>query len=186
MTLDLNKKLLIIAGLAIGFIFIVILLIASTSNKQGKENQTGKEITFVAQNGQYQDKICNLTFPYPNHWVISEIELPLAKEALSQAVFNQPAGNNQPTKNSILSYFCYSAQEYTAQQLLGEIFSGTTEQITFNNYEWHRNGNFIYTTINDKLIIFQMFFTKYDIKPKPGYEETFLEIIENVKVSNSY
>jgi hypothetical protein len=179
-----KKKLIIIAGLT-GFLVILPILVISFIASSKKKDQTavrGKGANFAVIDGQFQDKICQTSFTYPDDWIVSELKLPLSQDPLSQAVFDQPAGNNQPAKNSILSYLCFDASQYTIDQFLTGVVLGSGETIRLGgNLEWQRNGNFAYTVSQNKLIIFQMFFTKYDIKPEAGYEEAFLGIIESVK-----
>ncbi len=125
---------------------------------------------------EYSDDICKVKFNYPKNWTKSDTILPLPQEPLSQATFDEPG------KNSIFSYICYDANWYSFNQFLEQNpFGGQAESINAGEAKWQRVGNFIYTTQNNKLIIFEMFFTKYDLKPEPGYEETFLNILKTAQ-----
>lgn len=140
----------------------------------------------VIQNGageQYVDKICQIRFKYPENWKTTGTVLPLPQKPLSQVVFNEPAKPGSAAKNSILSFICYDAKKYSFDQFIGQssLFQGQTEVITIGSIKWQRLGNFIYTVKNDKLYIFQMFFTKYDIHPDPHYEQIFLQILQAVQ-----
>lgn len=146
-----------------GLLVLVLILVLSG----GKEGGVG----------EYYDDICQVKFGYPKSWTKSNIILPLPQKPLSEATFNEPG------KNSIFSYICYDAKNYSFNQFLAynQFGSGGVENIAAAGVKWQRVGNFIYTTQNNKLIIFQMFFTKYDLKPEPGYEDTFLKIIQSVQ-----
>lgn len=150
----------------------------SLSGRPSSDQSTG----LLTNAGKYQDEICGVSFAYPEHWVRSDIRLPLPQEPLSQVTFNEPGSENKPAKNSILSYICYDAGKYSFDQFVGQNTLGQqTEVISVGQTKWQRVGNFIYTTRNDKLLILQMFFTKYDLNPETGYEETFLQIIKSVR-----
>jgi len=151
---------LILAGLLI--LVILGLVLVLTGQKESKE---------------YSDDICKVKFGYPKSWTKSGLVLPLPQEPLSQATFDELE------KKSIFSYICYDAKNYSFSQFLtyNQFGSGGVENIDAGGVKWQRVGNFIYTTQNNKLIIFEMFFTKYDLKPEPGYEETFLNILKTVQ-----
>ena len=156
---------LILAGLLI--LVILGLVLVLTGQKELKE---------------YSDDICKVKFNYPRNWLKSDITLPLPQEPLSQVTFDEPAQKDSPPKNSILSYICYDAKNYSFSQFIEQSpFGSQTEIINLEETKWQRVGNFIYTTQNNKLIILEMFFTKYDLKPEPGYEETFLNILKTVQ-----
>ncbi|MGI6278297.1 MAG: hypothetical protein ACOYJ8_00550 [Patescibacteria group bacterium] len=177
-----RKNRLIVVGLVIFSVLVIILATVLILKGKSWGSEMAEEADFFAQEGQYQDNVCQFSFVYPDFWEISEIKLPLPQEPLSQVVFDQPSKNGQPVKKSILSFVCYDASQYSFDQFLAQgIKSSETETITVGNQKWSRMGNFAYTVRGDKLVILQMFFTKYDIKPEPGYEETFLEIINSVK-----
>jgi len=115
--------------------------------------------------------------------VKSDVGLSLSPDPLSYAVFNEPAKGNSSPKNSIFSFVCYDAKNILLINLwLKNTFSQEqAETISVGSKKWQRLGNFIYIMSDDKLYIFQMFFTKYDLRPESGYEEIFLDIIKSVK-----
>jgi len=156
-----RKKLvyIILAGLLI----LVLILVFS----KGKEGGVG----------EYYDDICQVKFGHPESWTKSDLVLPLPQKPLSEATFDEPG------KKSIFSYICYDARYYSFGQFIqySAVGSSGIEEINAEGIKWQRVGNFIYTTQNNKLIILEMFFTKYDLKPEPGYEETFLNILKTVQ-----
>jgi hypothetical protein len=152
---------IILAGL------LILVLILVFGNKKGDSEET--EIIDHKIVGEYYDDTCEVKFGYPKSWTKSNLILPLPQKPLSEATFNEPG------KNSIFSYICYDAQNYSFSQFLtyNSFSSGGIENIDTGGVKWQRVGNFIYTTQKNKLIIFEMFFTKYDLNPGQGYEETF-------------
>ncbi len=160
---------LILAGLLV----LGLILVFSRGKKNGEETGTIDHKI----GGEYSDNVCKVKFGYPKSWIKSGLVLPLPQEPLSQATFDEPG------KNSIFSYICYDARYYSFGQFMqsNPFGSGGIEEVNVEGIKWQRVGNFIYTTQNNKLIIFEMFFTKYDLKPEQGYEETFLNIIKSVQ-----
>ncbi len=158
-----------------GLLILILILIFSGGKEQGEEAGTIDHKIV----GEYYDDICKVKFGYPKSWTKSSLVLPLPQEPLSQATFDEPG------KNSIFSYICYDAKNYSFSQFLtyNSFSSGGVENIDAGGIKWQRVGNFIYTTQNNKLIIFEMFFTKYDLKPEVGYEETFLNIVKSNQFS---
>jgi len=183
--------------IAIGILIITVLLFVIFILIKLSKNNT-KNDSFVSINlplddniisekkndidGKYKDKTCNVSFDYPKSWVISNTKLPLSQEPLSEAVFDEPSGGNPKSKSSILSFICYDAKKYSFDQLMTQnpLNQGQAELITAN-IKWQRVGTFAYAVKNERLLIFQMFFTKYDLKPKTGYEEIFLDILKSVR-----
>lgn len=177
----------------IGILIIVFLLLAIFILIRHPKNNT-QDNTFLSTNlsldnsknsepdnspgGRYTDKTCGISFDYPKNWLISNTKLPLSQKPLAEAVFNEAGG-----KNSIMFFICFDAKKYSFDQFMANnLFSqNQTEMITNGNIKWQRVGNFAYTVKNDKLIIFQMFFTKYDLKPKDNYEQIFLDILKSVQ-----
>ncbi|MDP3995780.1 MAG: hypothetical protein Q8P74_00835 [bacterium] len=157
----------------VGLLILILILVFG----RGKEGGEEEEIIDHKIVGEYSDNVCKVKFGYPKSWTKSSLVLPLPQEPLSQATFDEPG------KNSIFFYICYNARSYSFSQFLkiNPFSSGGIEELNVGGIKWQRVGNFIYTTQNNKLIIFEMFFTKYDLKPEPEYEETFLNIIKSVQ-----
>lgn len=154
--------------------------------EQHAENSKKEYQLDAVQNGggkQYVDEICQIRFKYPENWEKTDTVLPLPQKSLSQVVFNEPAKPGSAAKNSILSFICYDAKKYSFDQFIGQtsLFQGQEEVITIGSIKWQRLGNFVYTAKDDKLYIFQMFFTKYDIHPDPHYEQIFLQILKTAQ-----
>lgn len=188
------NNLILIGSLILAGLILLIILFSTNNSKRVSLNQkslslnnqdlnlSGSAQQGNLSNGQYQDAICNVTFNIPSNWHRAEQKLPLAQPALSSVTFNQVASQTSKAKNSIMSFICYSATEYTFDQLFS--FNSSQGQIvsqTIGGQKWSRVGSFAYTTKNGKLLIFQMFFTKYDLKPEMSYEEEFLKILGSVK-----
>jgi hypothetical protein len=182
---------------AIGILIITVLLFAIfiliKLSKNNTQNDSSVPTNLSLDNniasgqksgidGKYIDKTCGVSFAFPKNWTMSNTSLPLSQKPLSEAIFNEPGGKNSKPKNSILSFICYDAKKYSFDQLMAQnpINQGQAEVITAN-IKWQRVGTFAYAVKNDRLLIFQMFFTKYDLKPKVGYEEIFLDIIKSVE-----
>jgi len=166
-----GKKKFIYLALAGLLVLIVILVLANRKAEQGEGGEASHKLA-----KQYSDSVCQVKFQYPESWTKSGLILPLSQKPLSEATFDEPG------KKSIFSYICYDATKYSFDQFIKESsFAGQIESINVGEVRWQRVGNFLYTVQNNKLIIFEMFFTKYDLKPEPGYEETFLNIIQSVQ-----
>jgi hypothetical protein len=183
---DKSRQLIIFTGvcfLTIAFVGILVLVLINASKKGSSSkylNLGGTESSSIganaAGNGEYKDSVCKVAFKYPKNWLKADRVLPLPQEPLASAVFDEP------TKNSLFSYLCFDANKYSFEQFISQSPLGQSQTESFSSGQttWQRNGDFIYTTKNDKLIIFQMFFTKYDLKPETGYENTFLNLIKSV------
>jgi hypothetical protein len=108
--------------------------------------------------------------------------LPLPQKPLSQIIFDEPASGNNKAKNSIFSYVCYDSSKYSFDQFVeGDDLSQKKESVSIGQNNWTRIGTFMSTVINGKLIILQMFFTKYDMNPQNQYEGAFLKIAQSFK-----
>jgi hypothetical protein len=179
-----NKNQILIIG---AIFFLLIVLVVFSLAKQPKPISVGDSSSInnnqIYSKGKFQDKTCQVSFEYPPAWVKSEVVPSFSREPLVVAVFNEPAKIGASAKNSIFTYLCYSADEYTFEQLipLTPFEQNKIESLTIAGQKWQRVGNFVYTVKNSKLIIFQMFFTKFDLKPEPGYEEILLKIMESVE-----
>jgi len=176
---DKNDLKFIVVGVSIicGLILLIIIILSLNKNRKKSFSNTNLSLnnttTVVGKDGIYQDKICSLSFKIPSNWQKSSTKLPLPQIPLAQAVFDE---NN---KKSIFSYICYD-EKYSFNQ-----FNDSTdlkpEGIRVNNVDFTRVGNFVYFNKGNKLIIFQMFFTKSDIKPETGYEEKLMAILGSIK-----
>lgn len=176
-----NDLKFIVVGISVicGLILTIIIILSLSKNEKKSFNNTNLSLnktttaTTGNNNGTFQDKICNLSFKIPNNWQKSSTKLPLPQPPLTQAVFDE---NN---KKSIFSYICYD-EKYSFNQ-----FNDSTdlkpEGIRVNNVDFTRVGNFVYFNKNNKLIIFQMFFTKNDIKPETGYEEKLMAVLGSIR-----
>ncbi len=170
-----NTRLVVIGGIIIAVLILAIILVAA-KNLGDKPDKSSREQGAK----RHQDQICNISFDYPAYWQKSNLKLPLPQEPLSQVTFNEPATQNGKPKNSIFSYICYDAQKYSFEELMEQSPLSKEEIVDVGSVEWKRNGNFVYIAKKDKLLIFQMFFTKNDIKPQKGYEDIYLQIIGSV------
>lgn len=180
MKLSKNEKMFFgICGLII-VVLIIIIAVVSGLNKQNKKRSndylslsgTGSLEKTAVENGKFSDSICGISFEVPNGMIKSTTVLPLPQEPLSQMVFDD--GVNK----SVFSYICYD-DKYTFDQ-----FGGSSDLkvgiLTAGGKNFSRAGNFVYFNKGDKLIIFQMFFTKNDLEPKSGYEEKLVKMLESV------
>ncbi|MDD3940406.1 MAG: hypothetical protein PHQ01_02420 [Candidatus Pacebacteria bacterium] len=164
----------IILGLIL--VIIVILFLGSKKDKSFTDNNLSLDnIAASSRNGDgvFQDKICGVSFKIPKEWLKSSTKLPLPQVPLAQAVFDE---NN---KKSIFSYICYD-EKYSFGQF-NENTELKPEVVSLGGTDFTRVGNFVYFNKNNKLIIFQMFFTKNDVKPEKGYEEKLMAILGSVK-----
>lgn len=178
--IDKKDSKFVVVGIFIifGLILLIIIILPLSKNEKKSFNNVNLSLnkTTVITSGKndvFQDKICNLSFKVPGNWQKSLTKLPLPQPPLTQAVFDE---NN---KKSIFSYICYD-EKYSFNQ-----FNDSTdlkpEGIRVNNVDFTRVGNFVYFNKNNKLVIFQMFFTKNDIKPETGYEEKLMAVLGSIK-----
>jgi hypothetical protein len=147
---------------------------------------TGDSVAPVADSIDiYKDAACGVSFSYPKYWKKSGTVLPLPQKPISQAVFDEPVtDSNLKPKNSVFSFVCFDGKKYSFDQFYSADLSDQSKSGTINSggIIWQRIGNFVYTTTpGGKLIIFQMFFTKYDFKPEAGYEEVYMTIVRSVR-----
>jgi len=175
-----NDLKFIVVGISVicGLILVIIIILSLSKNEKKSFDNTNLSLNKTTVNnrnndGTYQDKVCGVSFKIPKDWQKSSTKLPLPQSPLTQAVFDE---NN---KKSIFSYICYD-EKYSFNQ-----FNDSTdlkpEGIRVNNIDFTRVGNFVYFNKGNKLIIFQMFFTKNDIKPETGYEEKLMAILGSIK-----
>jgi len=185
------KDNLILIGIAIPFIIVLIWILLGGVNKnpitvnpglklEGSAGSTTNQQTGL---GSFKDDKCNISFNYPTSWVASKNKLPLPQPPLFQITFDEPQKGNVQAKNSLFSYICFDANKYSFDQFFNQSNPGGGETIKAGNLAWQRVGNFSYTTVNGKLLILQMFFTKFDINSDPNYETTFLSILKSFRVN---
>jgi len=174
-----NDSKFIVMGVSVicGLILLIAIILFLNKNEKKSFNKSNLSLdnttTTIGKDGIYQDKVCGVSFKIPKDWQKSSTKLPLPQIPLAQAVFDE---NN---KKSIFSYICYD-EKYSFNQ-----FNDSTdlkpEGIRVNNVDFTRIGNFVYFNKGNKLIIFQMFFTKNDIKPETVYEEKLMAILGSIK-----
>ncbi|MCL4384104.1 hypothetical protein M1116_01495 [Patescibacteria group bacterium] len=177
-----QKFILIGVGIIFSLVFIIILVFASKKDQSSSpqantylqlDAASAKPVS-VAKGRAFQDDVCNVAFGMPSNWVQITRKLPLPQVPLSQAVFDDGS------KKSIFSYICYN-DKYTFNQFIGDSTDLRSEPFKVGSLEFNRAGNFVYFNKNNKLIILQMFFTKNDINPQPGYEDILQAILTSVK-----
>lgn len=172
-------RFVVIGGCVIlGLILVIIVILFLGKNKEKSFTKNNLPLNNIVANsrtgtGIYQDKVCTISFKIPKDWVKSSTKLPLPQVPLAQAVFDEG------TKKSIFSYICYD-DKYSFSQF-NENTDLKPEMVSLNGTDFTRVGNFVYFNKNNKLIIFQMFFTKNDVKPETGYEEKLVAILGSVK-----
>lgn len=76
------------------------------------------------------------------------------------------------------------AELYSFEQLLAGSSNFKPQVEAVGGKQWQRLGSFAATTLDDKLLVFYMPFTKYDLKPRPSYEEVFLTVLQSVSATN--
>ncbi len=173
-----DLRFIVVGGCIILGLILVIIIILFLGNKKDKsfaDNNLPLNNVVAGSNngGSFQDKICGISFKIPKEWIKSSTKLPLPQVPLAQAVFDE---NN---KKSIFSYICYD-EKYSFGQF-NENTELKPEVVSLGGTDFTRVGNFVYFNKNNKLIIFQMFFTKNDVKPEAGYEEKLMVILGSVK-----
>ena len=133
---------------------------------------------------EYIDPICQVSFAYPANWQSSQRNIPLPGEPLHTITFDVPAKAPQVGQSAILSYICLDAKQYSFEQLLAGNSNLKPQVEGVGGKQWQRLGSFAASTFDDKLLVFYMPFTKYDLKPRAGYEDVFLTILRSVKATN--
>ncbi len=183
-----NRSMIVVGTIVAVLLFPIVLLLIKQPAKEREDVNAllsdGLDSSQkFASKGKYADKVCSISFDYPQNWQVSDVKLTLPQPPLSQTTFNEPAKGNSPPKSSIFSFLCYDARQYSFDQFIAQNAFGQKqgETISAGNIKWQRRGNFVYAVKNEKLYIFQMFFTKYDLKPESGYEGIFLDIIRSVR-----
>lgn len=189
-----QNRFILIGGLVIAGLVFLIILLAVNKPKRVSLNQENLSLDNSGLNlagsgkqsslskGHYQDNTCGISFDIPQNWQESDQVPSLPQPALSAISFDQGASQTSTAKNSILSFICYDAAEYSFDQFLSQSPSqNQTASMTIGNQKWQRVGTFAYTTKGKYLLIFQMFFTKFDVKPEASYEQEFMKILGSVK-----
>jgi len=169
-----SSKVVAYVGLVVVLIGMVGLVVVIVVRNKGAGGGLGPN--------RYVSSECGVEFEYPKNWVRSDIRLSLPQEPLGQMVFDEMAGE-VVDKRSLFSLFCYDASLYSFEQffgggVIGKEMMGT---VTTESLKWERVGNFAYTIKGDKLLIVQMFFTRFDLKPQNGYEQTFMSILNSMR-----
>ncbi len=169
-----SSKVVAYVGLVVVLIGMVGLAVVIVVRNKGAGGGLGPN--------RYVSSECGVEFEYPKNWVRSDIRLSLPQEPLGQVVFDEMMGE-VVEKRSLFSLFCYDASKYSFEQffgggVIGKEMMGT---VTTESLKWERVGNFAYTIKGDKLLIVQMFFTRFDLKPQNGYEQTFMSILNSMR-----
>lgn len=136
----------------------------------------------TAGSGKYQDTTCHVSFDVPKNWAKSDLQLPLIPPPVSQVTFDEPGSGTTAPKKSIFSFICYDGTKYSQERFLSDLGAtqNSGETLTVGTDSWNRQGNYFYTTKNGKLLVLQMFFTKYDFQPSSAYETIFQQILNSV------
>jgi len=181
-----SLKFMLIGSFLFVLLFIggIIILGRQDQNTNTQNNANQLQLGNAASdnsigNGNYQDNICGVSFDYPSNWRKSGFNLPLPQKPLSQIIFDEPVSGSNKAKNSIFSYICYDSSKYSFDQFVEG--DQNKENVSFGQTNWTRAGTYMSTVKNGKLIIFQMFFTKYDMNPQSQYEGIFLNIAKSLK-----
>lgn len=169
-----SSKVVAYVGLVVVLIGMVGLAVVIVVRNKGAGGGLGPN--------RYVSSECGVEFEYPKNWVRSDIRLSLPQEPLVRVVFDEMMGG-VVEKRSLFSLFCYDASLYSFEQffggeVIGKEMMGT---VTTESLKWERVGNFAYTIKGDKLLIVQMFFTRFDLKPQNGYEQTFMSILNSMR-----
>lgn len=183
MKLNKNEKIFFsVCGVLIVALIVLIAVVSGLNNGRRNNNLTGQHLLLnnkgslddktSVDGGRFFDTACGISFEVPDGMTKSSTLLPLPQEPLSQVVFDD--GENK----SVLSYICYDGK-YTFDQFNGDS-DLQTKVLTAGGKNFSRIGNFVYFNKGDKLVIFQMFFTKNDLNPKSGYEEKLQKLLGSV------
>jgi len=169
-----SSKVMVYASLVVALVAIVGLAVVIVARNKGVGGGLGSN--------RYVSSECGVEFEYPRNWVRSDIRLSLPQEPLAWVVFDEMVGEIVE-KRSLFSLFCYDASKYSFEQFFGGDAIGREMGggVTTESLKWERVGNFAYTIKEDKLLIAQMFFTKFDLKPQNGYEQTFMNILSSMR-----
>ncbi|OQA83234.1 MAG: hypothetical protein BWY29_00448 [Microgenomates group bacterium ADurb.Bin238] len=169
-----SSKVMAYAGLVVALVAMVGLAVVIVARSKGVGGGLGSN--------RYVSSECGVEFEYPKNWVRSDIKLSLSQEPLAQVVFDEMVGG-VVEKRSLFSLFCYDASKYSFEQFFGGDVIGKEMRgaVTTESLKWERVGNFAYTIKGDRLLIVQMFFTKFDLKPQNGYEQTFMSILNSMR-----
>ncbi|HMN11524.1 MAG TPA: hypothetical protein PKD55_04285 [Bellilinea sp.] len=178
-------------GVVVGLILFFALLIVVSLTAFRQEDSTlgqNKNLPLVAletssERQKYSDPTCQVSFAYPANWQIGQTAIPLPGAPLHAVTVDGPAKAPQVGQSAILSYICLDAKQYTLEQLLAGNSNLKPQVEKIGGKQWQRLGSFAASTFGDKLLVFYMPFTKYDLKPRPSYEEVFLSILQSVNAA---
>lgn len=181
-----------IVGVVVGLgLFFALLIVVSLSAFRQKDSTPGQNnnlslaaLETTSERQIYSDSTCRVSFVYPANWQISQTAMPLPGTPLHAATFDGPAKAPQVGQSAIMSYICLDAKQYTLEQLLAGNSSLKPQMHSVGDKQWQRLGSLATFTFDDKLLVFYMPFTKYDLKPRPGYEDVFLTILQSVNAAN--
>ena len=185
-----------------GIIILIVIVslfggVLFLANRAGNQNETksSSELpainlngqpgqTYTSSGGKYQDSTCRVSFDVPKNWVKSDLRLPLIPPPVSQVTFDEPGSGAAPLKKSIFSFICYDSTQYSQERFLSDLGAtqNSGETVTVGADSWNRQGNYFYTTKNGKLLVLQMFFTKYDFQPNSAYENIFQQILNSISL----
>ena len=180
-----------IVGLVVGLgLFFALLIVVSLAAFRQKDSTLGQNnnlslaaLETTSERQKYNDPTCQVSFTYPANWQTSHTTVPLPGTSLHAVTFDGPAKAPQVGQETILSYICLDAKQYSFEQLLAGNSNLKPQMQSIGNQQWQRLGSFAASTFGDKLLVFYMPFTKYDLKPRPGYEEVFLSILQSVNAA---
>jgi len=187
-----SRKKWAIVSVAVGLVLFFALIIAISftafrqkhSKPEPNKNLPLAALETTSQRQTYSDPTCQVNFTYPANWQIGETTIPLPGAPLHAVTFDGPAKAPQVGQATILSYICLDAKQYTLEQLLAGNSNLKPQVEGVGGKQWQRLGSFAASTFGDKLLVFYMPFTKYDLKPRPCYEEVFLSVLQSVSATN--
>jgi len=185
-----QEKWVIIGGVFGLSVFLGLLITAAISlfrpersNSTAKHNLPQNVLEASSERLEYSDPVCQVNFIYPGNWQASQTAVPLPGKPLHAVTFGGQAKVPYASQPAVLSYICLDAKQYSFEQLVGN--SNLKSQVeAIGNHQWQRFGSFAATIIEDKLIVLYMPYTRYDLKPRAGYEDVFLTILQSVKANN--
>lgn len=177
-----------VVGLILFFALLIVVSLTAFRQKDSKPGQNNSlslaALETTSERQKYSDPTCEVSFVYPANWQISQTAMPLPGTPLHAATFDGPAKAPQVGQSAIMSYICLDAKQYTLEQLLAGNTNLKPQMQSIGDKQWQRLGSLAASTFGDKLLVFYMPFTKYDLKPRPGYEDVFLTILQSVNAAN--
>lgn len=187
-----NRDKWMIAGAVLGsLLFLILIIVASFTAFRQKDSAPGQTrnlplaaVETSSERLEYRDPTCHVRFTYPANWPLSQTAIPLPGTPLHTVTFDGPVKPPRVGQSAILSYLCLDAKLYSFEQLLAGSSNFKPQVEVVGGKQWQRLGSFAATTLDDKLLVFYMPFTKYDLKPRPSYEEVFLTFLQSVSTTN--